>query len=676
MVTRMRMRKSVVPAPGLPDANRSHPIAAVLIGFFVSIIICFVTPYNNFVIRGAFVSDSYLPIAAMFQILLLVLCVNPLFRALCPRAVLSRRDMAIVVAMALVASVVPSHGLLRSVPYMLAGFPTLLRDDSHLARIFTKMDLPSCLFPDKMSFGADTPVSDYFIGELMPGESIPWQAWAGPVFSWGVFLVACYLLMVSLAMIVLPQWRRNERLSFPLLIVHESLIEEPEQGNLFAPLFRKRSFWIGAIAVFMLHLMAGWHKHDPLLIPAIPLDWSLRDMFTDGPLRYLPTHIHTNRIYFIFFALAYFMPSRIGFSIWFFVLAYAGYVVIGRSYCPPFYGMTISEHRFGGMLAVTVLILWLGRYHWANVARCLFKRPVTPEETRDRNAAMMFLAGCAGMFSWLLWAGVQPAWALVYIAVATMVCLTITRIIAETGMPFIKIDMSHQMNFLRLFPTRWISSTSLFFSFFFAMIFSNGSRVSGTAMAAHGMSLADNEAPRRQTNLARLLVFLMAFCIVVGWTFSLTANYHHDITLDGVERPVNSYGYRPAQLTANRLRDLEMGRFESPVYSQPMHIGFGFVLTGFLEWACLIMPKWPLHPIGLLMVNSYYANEAWISVFFGWLVKVLILRYAGARAYRAGRFFFLGLVVGEIIASAFWTIVPAMMALSGLPYERIKIQPY
>ncbi|MHC4502007.1 MAG: DUF6784 domain-containing protein, partial [Planctomycetota bacterium] len=106
-----------------------------------------------------------------------------------------------------------------------------------------------------------------------------------------------------------------------------------------------------------------------------------------------------------------------------------------------------------------------------------------------------------------------------------------------------------------------------------------------------------------------------------------------------------------------------------------LHMGFGVVLAGLLQWACLLSPHWPLHPIGLVMVHSFYSCEAWVSVFLGWLFKVLLLKYGGARAYPLGRSIFIGLIVGEIFAAAFWGIVPAVLVLFGQSYEIVKILP-
>ena len=50
-------------------------------------------------------------------------------------------------------------------------------------------------------------------------------------------------------------------------------------------------------------------------------------------------------------------------------------------------------------------------------------------------------------------------------------------------------------------------------------------------------------------------------------------------------------------------------------------------------------------------------NPLWFSIFVGWLLKWIILRYGGLRAHRKAIPFFIGLVLGEFAAGTFWSVV-------------------
>lgn len=684
---------------GMPEsvngkrAQRQWPrtLAAVLIGLVGSIVIWVATPYNNFVIGSAYIADSFLPVAALILALLLVLCINPLLHWQKPSWALDTRQLALILGMMLVACVLPGQGLLRMLPYTLAKVPNDVRENARLESGYREMSLPSSLFPDRVTFEEgkprETPVAYQFINELEVGASIPWIAWVGPLLSWGAFLLFGWLMMVGLSLIVLPQWRRNERLAFPLLTVQQALIEAPEEGHCFAPLFRRWSFWIAVGVVFLLHLLAGAHIYDPEGVPAIPLNWDLSRFFAEEPLRHLPGHIRNNRIYFIFLGAAFFMPNRIAFSIWFFTIVYAAYVVVGSVYLPPFHWGVVSDHRMGAMFAVTGAVLWLGRAHWAHVFRCLVRKVESAEDRRDRKAGVLFVSGCVGMFAWLIWVGVQPLWALFFVGFAFMVSLIITRIVAETGMPFIRIDCSYQISLLRLAPISWLGAASIYFSYVIAMLYPTASRVSCAVMATHAIGMDPTASPRRQSGMGFLVVAILVIGLVVCGAAHLSASYHHSSTIDGQHQPISSWGTRRLD---GAHRDLlkwvqwqeaepdsrQDVRLNQTSYNQIGHIGFGFVLAGLLQWACLIMPKWPLHPVGLLMVHTFYSNQAWVSVFLGWLIKVILLRYGGARLYRAARPCFLGLIMGEVIAAVFWGLEPAVRVFFELPYRTVPVLPF
>ena len=47
-------------------------------------------------------------------------------------------------------------------------------------------------------------------------------------------------------------------------------------------------------------------------------------------------------------------------------------------------------------------------------------------------------------------------------------------------------------------------------------------------------------------------------------------------------------------------------------------------------------------------------NVVWLSLLVAWLLKVIVLRYAGTTTFRACTPFFYGLVLGEYVVGAFW----------------------
>jgi hypothetical protein len=648
--------------------------AGLCLGFAGSLFIWIAAPYTRLLLRLENISDSYLPVVVLLILVVLGGVVNPLLARAGRGLSLNRSQLALIAGMMLMATVLPVQGVFYTLPYSLATTTVRCSGDRALSEAYVSSRLQRTLFPDSLVYGSDPRASERFLGELLPGERIPWGSWAGPAVGWGSFVLFFAIMSIGLAMIVLPQWRRNERLAFPLVGIYESLLDGADVGS-GPSVFRRRSLWIGFGIVFFLYALRGLNGYFPESVPAIPLSWNLRQCFTEEPLLYLPPRIYSNQIYFSFVAIAFFMPTRISFSIWFMMIAYTVYIVLGRAYFPPFHYATISDHRSGAMLVLTGVILWLGRRRWAEVGRRLFSRDRSPEAHRDRIAAACLAGGAAGMFAWFLWGGAQAGWAAVYVCIGAAVSLLVTRFVAETGMPFIRTDGMDASLFIQMAPAAWTSTATAFFSGITWIFFQFGSRVNIMAMGLQALALSESGDARRQSRRGILLAGVVVIGFAVCGAVHLWMNYHHSVTLDGVESPIAASGGRVLNRTHQLVLSLDRGQVSRPTYSQGKHILFGACLAGALQWASLALPTWPLHPIGLFIVFTYYGQLAWASIFIGWLLKVVLVRYGGSRLYREGRPFFLGLVLGEVFSTAFWCIVSSLLVFLGKAYVSISIQP-
>jgi len=70
-------------------------------------------------------------------------------------------------------------------------------------------------------------------------------------------------------------------------------------------------------------------------VPPVPLSWNIAGLFTEGSLQYGHASVYRNQIDFLFVTVAFFMPSRIGFPLWFLNLAGDGYGAVREVYFPP-----------------------------------------------------------------------------------------------------------------------------------------------------------------------------------------------------------------------------------------------------------------------------------------------------------------------------------------------------
>ncbi|MBN1867386.1 hypothetical protein JW916_08840 [Candidatus Sumerlaeota bacterium] len=657
------------------DKKRFRSLLTLSVGLAGAVVIWVTVPYVNYIIGLQNMSDSYLPAASVLSILLLVLVVNPLMALVAPRRRFSFSETAWIAAIWLCAGVIPGTGLLQTLPYAISDIPRQTSGNREMADIFAKMNLPSVLFPDSLQFGARLPVVESFSTALLPGETIPWSGWLAPLCAWGVWLLFLWTMMAGLVLILTPQWVKRERLSFPLLKLQQSLIESPAPGRLLPPVFSRPSFWIAAIVIFVMRVLEGSNNYWPDMVPSIPLSWNVQRLFTEGILQHLHDAIYSGHIYFILIGMAFFMPARIGFSIWFFTWVYALYIAIGTAYFPPFRKETIYDQRLGAMIAMSLGVLWLGRMQWAHVVRCMVSRGlVSEEDRRDRWAGYAFFLGCAGMFAWLVWAKVQPGWALFYVAFGAMVIMLMARFVAETGLPVVSFDLRYHIMLVKLAPISWLTAPTLFFSGVMAMFLS--ARVMFATMAMHALGLDPTLGPRRQRRFLAAMVGILLIGVVVSGAAHLYYGYNNSMSLDGKFMPVNPKGRGQVFSTArDDLKSYEHGTIIRPLYNQWKHLAIGAGGAGLLQWACIAMPRWPLHPIGLVIVKSSYSDWAWPSLFIGWLLKILILRYGGARLYRGMIPLVLGIMIGEIVAALFWSLVPTTLALMGKQYVAVNVLP-
>lgn len=635
------------------------------------LLIWMATPYNNFLLNNSFISDSYFPEAAVIYFLLVVLGLNPILQRCCPKWSLDRRQLTLIFAMLLMAAITPSQGLLRQLPWSLARTTQQINQSPALAEAIADAGLPHALFPDETGYEIETPVSNQFLDELYIDPSIPWAAWLRLTPVWGFFLLACWLMMTGTGLVLFPHWKETERLPFPLLNVYRSIFPDRDNGKLVPAMFRNKLFWIGAGIVMFLYALIGLNHHTHGSFPGFPLGWRLQAHFAEPPWLYMDAHIlNVNKLYFTLVGMAFFMPNRVGFSIWFTTLAYGVYAMLQRAYFPPYYGGTVTDHRNGAMIAVSLMVLYLSRKHWLHAAKLLFRRVTSDADRLVKVAGWMLVSGALGMHVWLHWAGVAHLWAAVFVIIGFMVSLLIARIVAETGMPFVRIFGLIPSYFMAMVPAGWVTGAAIYMAGFINMIFQIGSRISAAVIVSHAASLDEKASARDQVNTAYMMIAILLIGFVVGGAIHLHMGYTQGSVIGDAYVPLNEWGTNimgPAQR--------ELLRWSGGAWRTPPHrmgnLFTGILLASGLYIACMLMPRWPLHPIGMLMVGHYYGHLAWASIMLGWTLKVLLLRYGGARIFRRAQPLFLGLILGEIFSAVIWTLVPIILLLIGVDPSRV-----
>src|SRR5947209_18394549 len=100
-------------APTQPQSARAVTWRSVVTGTIGAILICGLTPYNDFVLSATSLSAGFLPLGAVLVMFFLIVAINAPLHRWRPRAALTTPELAVVTLMVLVASSIPNWGLMR-----------------------------------------------------------------------------------------------------------------------------------------------------------------------------------------------------------------------------------------------------------------------------------------------------------------------------------------------------------------------------------------------------------------------------------------------------------------------------------------------------------------------------------------------------------------------------------
>jgi hypothetical protein len=282
-----------------------------------------------------------------------------------------------------------------------------------------------------------------------------------------------------------------------------------------------------------------------------------------------------------------------------------------------------------------------------------------------------------------------------------MFCLVLARIVSETGLVFVQFfgasvwrPWAYASQDLPAALATRTTLTNFYFGSWLQSLLVHDMREGLPPYAIHALRVADgaafgdadpvagnrSDAPRWRGAFAftvALLVALAAGYLIAGYA-TLRTEYTYAATLDTAqESPINGYGVSstPRHMIIEPTVQFRDRGGPTDGHNRFVHFGLGAGATGLLAALRLRYVGWPLHPVGMLMVYSYPMQRIWLSLFAGWLLKALIVRLGGSSLYRSSRPVFIGLVIGEAGASAFWLVVSLVRVSMGLDYRALNLLP-
>ena len=181
------------PITSVPANRTIRPLAIGVIGVAL---LCAVTPYNNFYLKGTFLYGNHLPVGALFLWLVLEQLVNPVLRRFAPRLALTGGELLLIWAMWTAGACLAGSGLWRMLAPGVAA-PAYFAGQGNDSALAIFANAPSWLLLSRDPNNIN--VQGYWNGSA--DGSVPWLAWLPVLFGWGIgfgFLAAFGIGMTSL----------------------------------------------------------------------------------------------------------------------------------------------------------------------------------------------------------------------------------------------------------------------------------------------------------------------------------------------------------------------------------------------------------------------------------------------------------------------------------------------
>jgi hypothetical protein len=674
---------------------------AVLLGLLGAALICGLTYFNDAVMHQTYLVGNNMPISVYGTLIVFVVVLNPVLYLLSKRLSLSGAELAIIVSLTLAACVIPGSGLMRTfttsiiLPHQMVktnpgwqaprdGNPWRSNTESVVQK------LPAAMLVQVTPENENT-VLNGFVQGLSVGNNnialtqIPWGAWSRALGFWLPLLFTFWVGLLGLSLVVHRQWADHEQLPYPIATFAQSLLPEDGQGGLPA-IVRNKLFWCATIPVALFHLnnyICLTHPNMISFTRQLQLS-SLQPLFpllTRGGISWW---FFNPTIYFTVIAVAYLLPADVSLSLAIGPVIWG--IVVGTLVG---YGVSMSSTdfnaanaiAFGAYFGFMLVLLYTGRHYYAAVLkRALFLPSDEKLPVESVWGGRLFLLASVLCTAYISIIG-KLDWQLtvVYLTLATMIFLVMSRILAETGAFFIQANFGPIAVFSGLFGAGAIGPQALLIIIMLSTVMLVDPREAFMPFVTNTFKLLDlRKVPVGRfagwAMAALVLGFAVAVPATLYWQYRSGANAHDRWATDVVPRMPFDGAIAAEQRLQSQGPDVlksaatvsGWGHFTSmtprPQFVLTFIIGAGLVLLFTL--GRLRFSKWPLHPVLFLVWTTYPAYCFAFSFFLGWLVKLGITRFGGGTTYRNLMPLLLGLIAGDMLGGLTSIIIGAISYLT------------
>jgi hypothetical protein len=541
-----------------------------------------------------------------------------------------------------------------------------------------------------------TQALDGFVNSIAVGDepiafaAVPWGAWCRPLGFWLPLIVTACLACAGLGLVIHRQWASHERLPYPTIEFATALLPAPDGSP--SPVFRNRLFWLGAGAVFLVHMnnyACTWWPET--LIP-------FRTELNFAPLlRLFPVYSRSGiavgamfhpTLYFTVIGFAYFLSTDVALS-----LGVAPYVFGAVSGALAGYGIAITGQMLqpdasnflhaGGYCGMFVVLAYSGRRYYGSVfRRALGVRGPDPVEATAVWGARAFLAAVVLFVVQTARVGLQWPFGLLYALILTAMLVVISRLLTEAGAYFLHAYHYPCAILWGFLGAQAIGPDQMLIMAMLSSVFLLDPGYAFMPFLVSALRLGEQARVRLgRVAVSGLTSLVIGLAVAVpatlylqyqhgairtgdGWTMWSVPHFAFDATSQ-VRQGLLAQAALPA---VDERSPWQRFRQASPSPASVLWFAVTFALVILFTVCRHRFAWWPIHPLLFLVLGTWQSCTMAFSFLVGWLVKRSVTRYGGASLYGRLKPLMVGLIAGEMLACLATVIVgAAYYACTGSP---------
>ncbi len=572
--------------------------------------------------------------------------INSVFLRWAPRFAFSPAELLAFFILISVATCASGLDTLKTSIATMQGYAYFASPENHYEDLF------GTYVPESMTVSDLPALERLWKGDSSIWDPRNWKVWGPPVLRWWALFTFMWGCTGGLAVIFRQRWVERERMSFPI-------VQLPFEVSQVKPTsIRMPAFWIAFGTAAFIGLINGFHVFYPQ-IPEIPVKIDQSPMFNLSKFFVGRPWNAVGRLYACGYpfitGLGLLLPQDMSLSLWLFHLLWKA-----QSIMAAWMGMTNvrefpfqKEQSFGGYLAIIGFALWAARPYFKEVWKRILGGGDPNMDAREplRYQTAFLIFGAGFVYSVAAGISIKMAWivSIAFFVQYYLMTMIVGRIRAEMGLPTHELErlgptvMQGNVLGLNNVGLQNLTSLSLFFGF------TRGLRNIPYPHMFEGIYLED----RLEGDSKRMLIASMLFVpvgVFCAYYWYLHLGYIHGWGADWNQwMPWSSQeAWRQLSGWINDPQGFHWGRTIATVIGFAVYFGLMVVRT---RWVW-----WPIHPAGFAISTTWYMSHMWTPMLIAWTTKSLVSRYGGLRAIRSLPAIAFGLILGDVMTGACWTI--------------------